>query len=75
MAFQIAEQFRLLGSGINLKYTVVVGGLDMMTQALELTKRPHIVIATPGRFVDHINTSSGAVDLKRLKFLVIISNV
>ncbi|CAO3653933.1 unnamed protein product [Cunninghamella echinulata] len=44
--------------------------MDMMTQALELQKRPHVIIATPGRLRDHIQSSSGAVDLSRVKFLV-----
>ncbi|KAI8921101.1 P-loop containing nucleoside triphosphate hydrolase protein [Powellomyces hirtus] len=70
LAFQIAEQFRVLGAGVNLKQSVVVGGLDMMTQALELSRRPHVIVATPGRLVDHINSSTDAVNLKRLKFLV-----
>lgn len=70
LAFQIAEQFRVLGRGVNIKETVVVGGLDMMQQALELSRRPHVVIATPGRLRDHIQSSSGAVDLKRIKYLV-----
>lgn len=42
----------------------------MMKQALELAKRPHIIIATPGRLRDHIHSSSGAVDLRRCRFLV-----
>ena len=42
----------------------------MMTQALELQKKPHIIIATPGRLVDHIQSSSGAVNLSKLSFLV-----
>ncbi|PHZ16057.1 DEAD-domain-containing protein, partial [Rhizopus microsporus ATCC 52813] len=70
LAFQIAEQFRVLGKGIGAKECVVVGGMDMMTQAIELSKRPHIIIATPGRLRDHIHSSSGAVDLRRCKFLV-----
>ena len=71
LAFQIAEQFKVLGSGINLKQCVVVGGMDMMEQALELARKPHIVVATPGRLVDHINSSSGAIHFKRLQFLVL----
>ncbi|KAJ3301004.1 hypothetical protein HDU76_005904 [Blyttiomyces sp. JEL0837] len=71
LAFQIAEQFRVLGSGINLKQSVVVGGLDMMKQAIELSRKPHVIIATPGRLVDHIRSSGNAVNLKRLKFLVL----
>ncbi|KAG2176118.1 hypothetical protein INT43_005351 [Umbelopsis isabellina] len=70
LAFQIAEQFRVLGRGVNVKETVVVGGLDMMQQALDLSRRPHVVIATPGRLRDHIQSSSGAADLKRIKYLV-----
>lgn len=43
----------------------------MMTQALELSKRPHVVVATPGRFRDHLNSCSDAVFLKKLQFLVL----
>ena len=34
---------------MSLKDCVVVGGLDMQAQAKELARRPHVVIATPGR--------------------------
>jgi ATP-dependent RNA helicase DDX49/DBP8 len=44
--------------------------VDMMKQALELARRPHIIIGTPGRLADHIQSSSGAVHLKRTQFLV-----
>ncbi|TPX53203.1 hypothetical protein SeMB42_g00918 [Synchytrium endobioticum] len=70
LAYQIAEQFRVLGAGITLKLTVIVGGMDMMAQALELSKKPHVIIATPGRLVDHIKSHPDAVNLKRLRFLV-----
>jgi len=45
----------------------------MMTQAIALTKRPHIVIATPGRFADHIRSSRSETteSLKRLRYLVL----
>jgi len=42
----------------------------MMTQALELTRRPHVIVATPGRLADHIRSSSDVVNLKRLRYLV-----
>lgn len=35
---------------MNLRLAVVVGGMAMMEQGIELTQRPHIVIATPGRY-------------------------
>jgi len=44
--------------------------MDMMTQSIELGNRPHVVIATPGRIVDHLRSSSGEWDLTRVKFLV-----
>ncbi|OZJ04296.1 hypothetical protein BZG36_02576 [Bifiguratus adelaidae] len=71
LAFQISEQFRVLGKGINLKECVVVGGLDMMSQALALSRRPHVIIATPGRLRDHIRSSANAVNLSRCRFLVL----
>lgn len=49
LAYQLAEQFRALGSCLHLRCTVIVGGMDMLTQAQSLMKRPHVVISTPGR--------------------------
>lgn len=70
LAFQISEQFAVLGGALNLHTAVVVGGMDMMTQALELGQRPHVVVATPGRIVDHLKSSGGEWNLSRVKFLV-----
>lgn len=44
----------------------------MITQAIELANRPHVIIATPGRIVDHHKSSglSEEWDLSRVKFLV-----
>lgn len=70
LAFQIADQFAVLGASVSARTAVVVGGMDMMAQALELDGLPHIVIATPGRIVDHLRSSSGVWNLSRVKFLV-----
>ncbi|XP_061740282.1 probable ATP-dependent RNA helicase DDX47 [Nerophis ophidion] len=69
LAFQISEQFEALGSSIGVKCAVVVGGIDMMSQSLVLAKKPHIVIATPGRLIDHLENTRG-FSLRALKFLV-----
>ncbi|XP_010123311.1 PREDICTED: probable ATP-dependent RNA helicase DDX49, partial [Chlamydotis macqueenii] len=45
-------------------------GADMVAQALELSRKPHVVIATPGRLADHLR-SSNTFSLKKLKFLVL----
>ncbi|KAJ3869685.1 P-loop containing nucleoside triphosphate hydrolase protein [Lentinula novae-zelandiae] len=71
LAFQISEQFVILGNSMNVRTAVIVGGMDMMSQALELGNRPHIVIATPGRLVDHLKSGSGEWTLSRVKFLVL----
>ena len=48
---------------------VIVGGVDMITQAMALAKKPHIVIATPGRLVDHLENTKG-FSLRTLRYLV-----
>ncbi|KAJ3178150.1 ribosomal RNA processing protein [Geranomyces variabilis] len=69
LAFQISEQFEALGSTIGVRCAVVVGGMDMMSQAIALSKKPHVVICTPGRLIDHLENTKG-FNLKQLKYLV-----
>lgn len=59
LAFQIAEQFEAIGASVGLMVTTVVGGIEMTTQALSLSKRPHVIVATPGRLVDHLENTKG----------------
>ncbi|KAM6962487.1 putative ATP-dependent RNA helicase DDX49 [Aplochiton taeniatus] len=70
LAYQIAEQFRVLGKPLGLRDCIVVGGMDMITQALELSKKPHVVVATPGRLADHIR-SSNTFSMKKIRFLIL----
>lgn len=60
----------MIGAPLDIRTTVVVGGMDMMAQMISLNKRPHVVVATPGRLVDLLNESSGEWSLGRIKFLV-----
>ncbi|GAA6026105.1 hypothetical protein JCM11491_002867 [Sporobolomyces phaffii] len=71
LAFQISDQFKVLGAAVNLDSCVVVGGMDMMHQAIQLRKRPHVVIATPGRLVDLLKSNEGEYSLAKVKFLVL----
>ncbi|KAI9298235.1 DEAD-domain-containing protein [Neoconidiobolus thromboides FSU 785] len=69
LAIQISETFDSLGSGMGVRTAVIVGGMDMMAQSLALAKKPHIIVATPGRIQDHIENTKG-FSLRGIKFLV-----
>jgi len=69
LAFQINEVFEALGSRIGLNTACIVGGIDMISQAIALAKKPHIIVATPGRLVDHLTNTKG-FSLRTLKYLV-----
>ena len=73
LALQIYEQFQAIGSAQGIKSILVTGGADMRAQALELSRRPHIVIATPGRLADHImNSGEDTVHgLRKCRFVVL----
>ncbi|KAF3666834.1 DEAD-box ATP-dependent RNA helicase 36 [Capsicum annuum] len=72
LAFQLAEQFRALGSCLNLRCAVVVGGMDMINQTKSLMQRPHVVIATPGRIKVLIEQNPDLPPVfSRTKFLVL----
>ncbi|PQE21106.1 hypothetical protein CJF32_00005581 [Rutstroemia sp. NJR-2017a WRK4] len=69
LAYQISEAFEALGSVIRVKCAVIVGGMDMVQQSIALGKKPHIVVATPGRLLDHLENTKG-FSLRALKYLV-----
>jgi len=60
----------VLGKPIGAKDCVIVGGRDMVEQGKEMVRRPHILISTPGRLADHIE-SGHQVPLGQIKFLVL----
>jgi ATP-dependent RNA helicase DDX27 len=42
----------------DIKFTLAVGGLSLKMQEAELRLRPDVIIATPGRFIDHMRNSA-----------------
>ncbi|OCF42896.1 ATP-dependent RNA helicase DBP8 [Kwoniella heveanensis CBS 569] len=56
LAYQLSEQFLVVGKPLGLTTVTIVGGMDMMAQAKELEGRPHIIVATPGRLCDLIKS-------------------
>ncbi|KAJ2785031.1 ribosomal RNA processing protein [Coemansia javaensis] len=69
LAYQISETFEALGAGIGARCAVVVGGMDMISQQIALSKRPHVIVCTPGRLQDHLENTKG-FSLRTLKYLV-----
>lgn len=70
LCVQISEHFQALGQSFGLKTAVIVGGLDLMAQTVALVnKKPHVIVATPGRILHHLENTKG-FSLSQLKFLV-----
>ena len=53
-----------------MRTTLIIGGQSFVKQAEALRERPHVVIATPGRFLQHLKTADPPVT-KRLGFIVL----
>lgn len=64
LAIQVADVGRKLAQYVNgVTFGLAVGGLNLRQQEQELKQRPDIVVATPGRLIDHIrNSPSFSVD-------------
>ncbi|KAI1420516.1 DEAD-domain-containing protein [Xylaria sp. FL1777] len=70
LAQQIGQQVDALGATISVRSCTIVGGLDMVAQGIALGKKPHVIVATPGRLLDHLEKTKG-FKLNALKYLVI----
>lgn len=68
--FQISEQFNVAGQSMGCRVCVVAGGTDQLYESQRLMKRPHIVVAMPGRLADHLS-GCNTFSFRALKFLVI----
>lgn len=69
LAAQIAESVATYGKYLNFRSAVVFGGVSINPQISQLRKGVDILIATPGRLLDH--AGQGTVDLSQLEILVL----
>ncbi len=69
LARQVHTQFLRLGSYTRLSAAVITGGERKSHQVASLRKNPEILVATPGRLLEHLG--DGEVDLGDLEFLVL----
>jgi ATP-dependent RNA helicase DDX27 len=71
LAAQCLGMMATLSQFTKLSYALVVGGSkNMNAQMAELRARPQIVVATPGRLLDHVTNSAG-VSLEDVEFLIL----
>ncbi len=68
LAQQVEVALQRLGRNFGLKTAVLIGGEDFGRQLRKLKTKVHIIIATPGRLIDHLTRKT--VSLKTIKILV-----
>ncbi|NQT06741.1 MAG: DEAD/DEAH box helicase, partial [Candidatus Omnitrophica bacterium] len=54
LAIQVNEVFQQIAPSFGIKTTVIIGGASMHLQLKNLRKNPRVLVATPGRLVDHM---------------------
>lgn len=54
LALQVEESLRKIGQHQGLKTAILIGGLPFGTQRRDISRKPHIIIGTPGRINDHL---------------------
>src|SRR3989344_7919853 len=55
LALQVDEAIRSVSHSFGIKTAVLIGGTSLGPQVQQIRKGPRIVIATPGRLIDHLN--------------------
>ncbi len=69
LAAQVGDSVRCYGACLPLRSTIIYGGVSIRPQTAALRKGVDILIATPGRLLDHV--SQGNLDLSRVETLVL----
>jgi ATP-dependent RNA helicase RhlE len=69
LAAQVADSVRCYGRHLPFRAAVIYGGVSINTQIDRLRKGVDIVVATPGRLLDHLQ--QGTIDLRAIECLVL----
>mgnify|MGYP001576748331 CR=1 FL=1 len=69
LALQVDEALARIGRDIQLRTAVLIGGISLVSQKRAITGKPHIIIATPGRLIDHLQQRN--MHLNDIKILVL----
>ncbi len=69
LAIQVEESIRAIAHPFGFKTAVLIGGAPMHSQIMALKKDPRIIVATPGRLIDHLEHKN--VHLSDVRMLVL----
>jgi ATP-dependent RNA helicase RhlE len=69
LAAQVQESVRTYGRHMKLRAAVIYGGVGFKPQEDELRRGVDIVVATPGRLLDHVEQKT--IDLRQVQILVL----
>jgi ATP-dependent RNA helicase RhlE len=69
LAAQVQDSVRTYGRHLKLRSTVIFGGVGIQPQIAELRRGTDIVVATPGRLLDHVQQRT--IDLRQVRILVL----
>jgi len=69
LALQVEETFRKVAGHLGLRTAILIGGASMERQRQMINAKPHVLIATPGRLIDHLQ--SRTIKLDDVKVLVL----
>ncbi|MFK5925192.1 MAG: DEAD/DEAH box helicase [Desulfuromusa sp.] len=69
LAAQVSEQMQIYGRRLSLRSTMIYGGVNIQAQIERLHRGIDIVVATPGRLLDH--AARGTIKLSEIQFLVL----
>jgi superfamily II DNA/RNA helicase len=69
LAIQVADNVKTYAGKCNLRSAVVFGGMNMKEQTIELKAGVEVLIATPGRLIDHIEAKN--CNLSQVEYVVL----
>ena len=69
LAIQVDEALHGIGTGIGLRTAVLIGGASMNMQVNAIRRDPHVIVATPGRLLDHLEQKT--IGLSKVAILVL----
>ena len=69
LAVQVEETFRKVAGPTGLRTAIIIGGTNPKPQIRQLKAKPHVIVATPGRLIDHVENRR--ISLNNVSMLVL----